>query len=168
MTPAHLDSMGVGVPPTPVTLVSKGILEHTFELLRECGRGRHECQVLWIGPWSTPHLVTSAVHPVHQAHGAGFELADSWIPEFFGYLSETRQGIRAQVHTHPGRAFHSITDDNWPIVSTPGFLSLVIPTFAQGPMGFEGAFLAELGSEGAWRQVPCLSRIAIEDKRRDL
>ena len=167
MSDALSGNAGVGVLPTPVTRVSRRIVEQTFELLRKCGGGRRECQVVWIGPWSAPHQVTSAVHPVHQAYGDGFELLDSWISEFFAYLSETRQGIRAQVHTHPGRAFHSATDDRWPIVSTPGFLSLVIPKFGQGEMGFEGAYLAELGSEGVWSEVPCLSRILVEDESMD-
>lgn len=157
--------VGVGTMPTPMTLVPKTILERTFELLRECGRQRYECQILWIGPWSNPQLVTSAIHPVHKVRGDGFELAGPWIAEFFRYLSNTRQGIRAQVHTHPGRAFHSLTDDTWPIVSTPGFLSLVIPKFAIGNVGFDGAYLAELGQDGAWREVPWVSRILVANER---
>jgi len=164
MSDALSSDTGVGVLPTSVTLVSKTIIELTFELLRECGEGRRECQVLWIGPWSDPQRVTSVVHPVHQAHGDGFELSDSWISKFFAHLFETKQGIRAQVHTHPGRAFHSVTDDSWPIVSTPGFLSLVIPRFAQGNTGFEGAYLTELDSEGVWREVPCFARILVENQ----
>ena len=168
MSDAPSGLTGVGVLPTPVTLVSNKIMELTFDILRECGEGQRECQVVWIGPWSAPQVVTSVVHPVHQAYGDGFELSDSWISRFFTYLSETKQGIRVQVHTHPGRAFHSATDDGWPIVSTPGFQSLVIPRFAQGDVGFEGAYLAELDAEGAWRELPCLSRILVNDQPRNL
>jgi hypothetical protein len=62
-------------------------------------------------------------------------------------------GVRVQVHTHPGRAFHSPTDDDFPIVRTEGFLSLVIPRFAQGKVGLAEAFLTEVQSDGEWKQV---------------
>jgi hypothetical protein len=56
-----------------------------------------------------------------------------------------------QVHTHPGAAYHSTTDDAFPLIHSPGFLSLVIPRFAQGPIGFGDAFLAEIQPDGGWR-----------------
>ena len=66
-----------------------------------------------------------------------------------------------QVHTHPGRAFHSATDDRFPIVHLPGFLSLVIPNFGLGPVTFDGAYLAELTETGDWKKVPVTSRFEI-------
>jgi hypothetical protein len=59
-----------------------------------------------------------------------------------------------QVHTHPKAAFHSLTDDTWPIVHTLGFLSLVVPNFGMGEISFEGAFLAELNANGRFEEVP--------------
>jgi hypothetical protein len=58
------------------------------------------------------------------------------------------------VHTHPRKAFHSSTDDDFPIVHTPGFLSLVIPDFGLNGPSLEKAFLARLNDDGAWVQVP--------------
>jgi hypothetical protein len=57
------------------------------------------------------------------------------------------------VHTHPEEAFHSPTDDRFAIVQSPGFLSLVIPNFAQGEVGFDDAYLTEIQHSGKWRQV---------------
>ena len=65
-------------------------------------------------------------------------------------LAAERRSIRAQVHTHPGAAYHSRTDDHYPIVAAPGLLSLVIPRFALGPVGLAGAHLAELQADGSW------------------
>jgi len=61
--------------------------------------------------------------------------------------------VRAQVHTHPGSAFHSATDDAYPMVQTSGFLSLVIPNFALGECSLAGAALYELGDYGRWRDL---------------
>ena len=69
--------------------------------------------------------------------------------------------VRVQVHTHPGRAFHSATDDRFPIVHLPGFLSLVIPNFGIGPVTLDGAYLAELTETGDWKKVPVTSRFEI-------
>ena len=68
--------------------------------------------------------------------------------------------VRVQVHTHAGEAFHSATDDKWPVVATPGFISLVIPNFAMGPIGFDGTFLAELRVEG-FKQVDIESKLEV-------
>jgi hypothetical protein len=70
-------------------------------------------------------------------------LDDAWLNEFWLELAN-KMGIRIQVHTHPEEAFHSPTDDEFPIIHKPGFLSLVIPDFGLVPVGFERACVAEI------------------------
>jgi hypothetical protein len=141
--------------------VPQAVLRDTFTELRRCGAGLRECQVLWTGPWARSSDVTTLVHPAHRSHAGGFELDSAWLTSFWQKLTQTASGIRAQVHTHPGRAFHSPTDDAWPIIHTPGFLSLVIPNFAAGDVGFTGAFLTEIGENGQWREVSAPTRIEV-------
>ncbi len=128
-------------------------LKDTFAQLRRCGAGCRECEVVWTGPWSHPHTVTNIVHPTHRPLGDGFQLDAGWLQQFWLELARTRCGIRAQVHTHPGRAFHSPTDDAWPIVHSPGFLSLVIPRFALGPVSLDESYLTTLNNEGQWTSL---------------
>lgn len=137
------------------------LLLKTFEVFRACGNGRRECQVLWIGPWSTPDSVTEVIHPVHASHAGGFALDDRWLTAFWLDLAKQSKGVRVQVHTHPGSAFHSSIDDQYPIVNTSGFLSLVLPRFALGPVGFAGACLAEIQNDGNWAEVPIRTRIQV-------
>jgi hypothetical protein len=137
----------------PRIQVPAAVLRDTFALLRRCGAGQRECQIIWIGPWSNPTQVTEVIHPDHRAHAGAFELDDSWLTRFWLDLARTGCGARVQVHTHPGRAFHSITDDAFPLIHTPGFLSLVVPDFAAGPVGLHGAYLAQLTQRGKWRQL---------------
>ena len=129
------------------------IIDETFASLRRCGAGRRECQALWVGPWSDPDLVTELVHPRHSASAVGFDLDESWFNEFWTRLADDSLGVRVQVHTHPGVAYHSSIDDENPVVATPGFLSLVIPNFAVGPVGFDEAFLAQIDAAGSWNEV---------------
>ena len=132
--------------------VPRRILDETFAHFRGCGRGRRECQVLWVSSWVAPGTITNVVHPEHLAHVGGFELNDRWLNEFWFALAKENVGIRVQVHTHPGEAFHSPTDDAFPIIHTSGFLSLVIPNFALGTIGFENAYLTEIQADGRWRR----------------
>jgi hypothetical protein len=133
----------------------------TFEYLRRCGGGARECQLLWISPWSAPSRITRVIHPRHRASAHGFELDGAWLHEFWSELSRTDHGVRVQVHSHPRDAFHSTVDDEFPIIQSTGFLSLVIPNFGTGPVGFEGAYLTEIQHDGRWREVPIASRLEI-------
>jgi hypothetical protein len=139
----------------------RSILDQTFAHFRGCGLGRRECQVLWVSPWGAPETISKAVHPEHEAHVGGFVLADHWLNDFWFRLAEENLGVRIQVHTHPGEAFHSPTDDAFPIIHTTGFLSLVIPNFALGPIGFEGAFLTEIQADGRWREIAITERLVL-------
>lgn len=141
--------------------VPRSVLAESFAAFRRCGCGERECQVLWVGPWNDPFAISKVVHPLHRSHRGGFEVEGAWLNRFWNELAETASGVRAQVHTHPGEAFHSSTDDAWPIVHTPGFLSLVIPDFGFGEIGFADAFLAELGVDGRFREVSISSRLVL-------
>ena len=128
------------------------ILEKSFETLRACGRGECECAVFWTGPQDKDG-VDGVEHPVHQRSPYGYDVNDQWLTDLWKRLVVSKQTIKAQVHTHPGAAFHSATDDRWPIVSQPGFLSIVIPDFAMGDVSLKGAWIGRLGEDGTWRRV---------------
>jgi hypothetical protein len=142
-------------------LLPAKLLTETFEHFRTCGRGRRECQVLWTGPWGQPDTITAAVHSAHRAGAGGFRVEDTWLNTFWVGLAERRDGVRVQVHTHPRKVFHSRTDDAYPIVQTPGFLSLVIPDFGMGRASFDNAYLCEITESGGWRTADVTDRIAV-------
>jgi hypothetical protein len=137
------------------------VLEETFEHFRVCGRGHQECQALWLSSWDSPQDISRVVHPLHKAHLGGFVLDDQWLSDFWLELGNANMGIRVQVHTHPQGAFHSQTDDEFPIIHKPGFLSLVIPNFGLGPVGFDEAYLMEIQPDGQWREVAISSRLVL-------
>jgi hypothetical protein len=82
-----------------------------------------------------------------------YEVAEEWFHSFWVELDGRRRSVRAQVHTHGGRAFHSGTDDEGAIVQIPGYLSLVLPRFAMSADSREGAFLAQLDHHGRFVEV---------------
>lgn len=128
----------------------EGLLGEAFTVLREHGAGRDECVVYLTGPASDPTLVDEVVHPVHLARPGFYEVDPAWLNAAWLELADRERSIRVQVHTHGGRAGHSRTDDEFPVVQTAGFLSLVLPKYATGPVGLAGAYVAELRDGGVW------------------
>ena len=140
----------------------EGLLRETFAQLRRCGCGRNECVVFWTGPVDERGRADEVIHPVHRSAIGHYEVDREWAVRFALELAAQRRAVRLQVHTHPHEAFHSPTDDEGAIVSKPGFLSLVVPDAAQGPVSLDNAYLAELQSDGSWRGVDPHDRIMLE------
>jgi hypothetical protein len=138
------------------------VLGQAFEHLRRCGTGLRECVVYLTGPLQEPSLIDGVIHPRHSAGPAGYDLDSAAIAELWIELARDRRSVRAQVHTHPGPAFHSARDDRLALVHTPGFLSLVIPNFALGRVGLDGACLVERNEDGDWVRVTADDRLQIE------
>ena len=120
------------------------MIDETFSLLRSCGDNQRECQLYWTSPWSAPQTLTEVVHPKHYSGRYGLSIDSGWISRFWNELSDRGLGVRIQVHTHPEEAFHSATDDTFPLLFDSGFLSRAVPGCAMGPVGFRGASRSEL------------------------
>lgn len=136
----------------PLLRLTSAILAETFDILRSCGRGRCECVVYWTSP-ADNDAIDGVKHPTHQRSPYGYRIDDGWLTGFGLQLGRDRRSVKAQVHSHPRRAFHSRTDDDWPIVAQPGFLSVVIPNFASGDMTLERAWIGRLEQDGGWQQL---------------
>lgn len=66
------------------------------------------------------------------------------------WLYEHGMTLVAQLHTHPTEAYHSETDDAYPIVTTLGGLSLVIPDFATAPFSLARCAVYRLMPGDGW------------------
>jgi hypothetical protein len=135
-----------------VIYIPAHFIADTFAIFRDCGGGQRECIVYWLGPINLPDIVDEIIHPHHVAIHSGYEIDDQWLTELGFELAKRQKSVRIQLHTHPQEAFHSATDDHWALVHTPGFLSLVIPDYATGPVTLEDAFLTERIDRG-WREI---------------
>ncbi len=132
--------------------VAGDILPATFRKLRDCGRGQCECAVYWTGP-CFDLSVDGLEHPVHERSTFGYEVDDAWLTELWKRLAASKRSVKAQVHTHPSEAFHSASDDRWPIVSQAGFVSIVIPKFAESTPTLDEAWIGRLEADGTWRRL---------------
>ena len=132
--------------------VPASLLTSTYRTLQECGRGRNECVVYWTGPVMLLDLADGHDHPDHRRSPGEYEIDTKWLTHYWFRLSKEQRAIRAQIHTHPGLAFHSATDDQFPVVSQPGFISIVIPSFAMGKI-LDDIWVGKLETDGRWRAV---------------
>src|ERR1700727_65376 len=110
--------------------MADGLLAEAFRIMREHSAGHAECVVYLTGPLAQPGVVDEVVHPLHHARPDHYEIDADWLNGAWFELARRRREIRVQVHLHGGAAYHSAVDDAYPVIQTPGFLSLVIPDFA--------------------------------------
>lgn len=140
--------------------LGRGVWAATLAQLRDHGQGRDECVVYWTASQDQIALADGVVHPEHDATPWHYAPTQNWLNEFFASLVQDRRSVVAQVHTHRTVAFHSPTDDKYPLVHVPGYLSLVVPNFASRTPGIEELFLKEIAPDGTWHEVRLTDRIA--------
>lgn len=138
-------------------VIPDSVLAPTLEFLQDRGRLRHEGFVVWGGkPDGEDGLhFTSCYVPEQTAH----KTADGLLVVVEGEalfrmnraFYERGEIAAGQVHTHPTDAYHSTTDDHFPLVTLCGALSLVVPDFAQhGRTGMDRWAWYRLREHGVW------------------
>lgn len=134
--------------PDPVSL-PQTLFQSVIDVLADCGGGRNECIVYATARLGSPWLADAFIHPQHASTPVSTTVESSELHRVWDELREARRKIVLQIHSHPGSAFHSSTDDNFPIIHSVGFPSLVLPSF--GMRGLAGAHLAIYEGNGKWR-----------------
>lgn len=118
-------------------VIPSAVIETTLDVLARAGRKGHEAFVVWGGSVQDDALTfTSALVPEQTAH----RTPDGLLVTVTGQaLFAVNQGLwrrgellAAQVHSHPTDAYHSDTDDCFPLATLLGALSVVVPDFARG------------------------------------
>lgn len=138
-------------------LVKRTVIDSTLRVLRKFGKHRLEGLVLWLGDIDpgTAHVTKVFVpdqHPVADEDGVGYFVGGKTLFELNRGLAETGLRLIAQVHSHPGRAYHSETDDRYAIVTADGGFSLVVPNFGRAPAN-PSCWAAYRLTDGLWREL---------------
>lgn len=76
-------------------------------------------------------------------------------------LFQTREVLVVQIHSHPGDAYHSETDDAYPIVTALGGISIVVADFCKHGIIDKSSALYRLTKEG-WVRSTTLIHDVIE------
>lgn len=136
------------------------VLVPTLRFLAQKGRAGHEGFVVWGGRHLDERTLefTSCYVPAQTAHKTADGLLVVVDGEALFKMNRAfylRGEIAAgQVHTHPTDAYHSSTDDHFPLVTLRGALSLVIPDFARAGMdGLKQWAWYRLRDQGVWETL---------------
>jgi len=138
--------------------VPERVIRATDEALRDAGRGGYERFVLWTG---IAEGKTFTVRTCHVPRQTGYRLRSGVCVRVEGeelhrlnrWLFEHGETLAVQIHSHPTHAYHSDTDDAYPIVTQLGALSIVVPDFGARGLAGVGVAVYRLGQRG-WSRVP--------------
>jgi hypothetical protein len=134
------------------------VLSDGYASMRLAGRMGLEGMVLWVGQQQdTLFHVTQLIVPKQR----GLRTPDGLCAVVDGdelarlnmHLYRNSLDLVAQVHTHPGGAYHSETDDKYAIATTIGCFSIVIPNFAVQDFALAQCAVYRVDSAGRWNEV---------------
>ncbi len=140
--------------PIAKLLVPASVLERTEDALRAAGRDGYELFVLWSGVLETKRFRVQTPHVPRQSSyktksGLLVRIEGEALHKFNIWLYENQEVLGVQVHAHPTDAFHSDTDDTYPIVTALGGYSIVAADFAQDGLLCSSTAIYRL-TRGGW------------------
>ncbi|MCU0421654.1 MAG: Mov34/MPN/PAD-1 family protein [Bacteroidia bacterium] len=138
----------------PVSCVS-----FLYQHFRNSGAKGLECVGLLAGRYTsdTEFEICEAIIPTHKAYnlegGLLYSVGEEELHRINVLLYEKQLSLVSQIHTHPGRAYHSETDDAYPILATVGGLSIVVPDFAYGKFELSAWAVYRLKKDTGWTRL---------------
>ena len=146
--------------------VPDSVLQGTLSRLRKIGHGYNEGIAYWVGILDKD--AATITRTIFADDYLGFR---NWTYHARVSLSTAfkieeeihgkNEFLFAQIHTHPGEAFHSFIDDTYPISHRIGFVSIVIPNFAKNVTSLSECVIFEYLGKARWND---LSAEEIADK----
>lgn len=137
--------------------VPSSIVATTEDSLRKAGQEGYEMFVLWSGSANGKDFEFRTAHAPRQTayrtrEGLSVRVGGAALHRLNRWLFANDQVLAAQVHAHPSEAYHSETDDTYPIVTARGGLSLVAAYFAGEGLMADSSALFRLDQDG-WTEV---------------
>ena len=120
-------------------LVPGARVQEAYAHLRRVGQRRMEGVALWAGLVDGQDArITTTIIPQQTAlrlpTGLVYIVDDGELHRLNVRLYREGLTLVAQLHSHPEDAYHSDTDDAYPIVTALGGVSVVVPNFARGAL----------------------------------
>jgi hypothetical protein len=133
------------------------LVQQAHRHLQKVGKVGNEGVALWAGKrdrevFFVTQTIIPAQTPLRLPSGVCYFVDATELHRLNVWLYKQQLTLIAQLHSHPEKAYHSPTDDAFPIVTTIGSFSLVIPNFAQHSFILEDCAIYRLHDAG-WVQV---------------
>ncbi len=139
-------------------LVPTHLAEAAQQHLRAVGRKELEGFALWVGRstngvFHVDQTIIPAQSGLRFVEGVCVRVDGDELFRINQHLYAHGLSLIAQLHSHPGEAYHSETDDTYPIATTVGALSLVVPDFAVRPFALSDCAVYRLSQGGEWAEL---------------
>jgi hypothetical protein len=141
-------------------IILKKIVTQTRDWLYEVGKSDNEAFVLWAGVFlnQDEFLVKTAIFPEQEAfrtpNGVGVYVSGTELHRISRWIYDNQVVLISQVHSHPTEAYHSDTDDNFPMVTAAGQFSIVVPFFARNQItSLNECAIYRLNEQGEWGEI---------------
>lgn len=133
------------------------VVEKTEQSLQRAGRDGYELFVLWSGVQHEREFIVRTAHVPRQTsyrrkRGLVVRVEGEALHRLNAWLYEHDETLAVQIHAHPTDAFHSETDDAFPIVTARGGLSIVAADFCSKGLLTTDTAAYRLEAEG-WQPV---------------
>jgi len=146
-------------------IVDRAVVGATLQALQKFGAHGLEGLILWLGDIEPDRAHVFRMYipdqqPLSSEDGVGYFVRGKTLFELNQDLAESGLRLIAQVHSHPGEAYHSRADDRYAIVTAEGGFSLVVPDFGDAPADPTAWAVYRL-DQGAWRELSIVEARAI-------
>jgi hypothetical protein len=150
-------------------IIRPAVVDETIRFLRMVGAHGYEGFVLWSGKieGSDAFHFTTALVPEQKGivteNGLLVTVDGEALFKINKTVHERKEILGGQVHSHPTTAYHSSTDDHYPLVTLLGALSVVLPDFARNaPADLEFWAWYRLAGYGSWEPVGKETEVVFE------
>lgn len=138
--------------------VPRRVIDTSVQFLQKAGASGNEALLVWVGTFGGGTFdVKDAIAPPQRAINTGsgccVVIDSDGLFALGKYLEANAFLVGAQVHAHPDDAYHSDTDDAFPVATLAGALSFVLPDFAAA--GWSAASIAtfQLSRSAQWVEL---------------
>lgn len=133
------------------------IVKETEKNLRRAGRKSLELFVLWSGVVVDNEFLVRTAHVPRQTSyqletGLMVRVEGDALHQLNTWLYDHGEILVVQIHAHPTTAFHSKTDDTYPIVTADGSISIVAADFCRHGL-FSGSSAAYRLNNHTWQEL---------------
>jgi len=133
-------------------------INEAYSHLRECGLKGFEGVALFAGTKEDNFFdIKTTIIPAQKLYkiesGLLYSVDGDELYKMNMWLYTNKQNLIAQIHSHPGRAYHSETDDQFPIVTVMGGISIVVPDFASRAFSIEDWAAYRLVGQQQWEEL---------------
>ena len=132
-------------------ILSYSIIEKTLKFFVDYGQANLEAFAIWVGKeLQNIFEIKEVWFPEQENTMISYYISDIYVHNLNVKLNKEKCSAIAQIHTHPGDAFHSSVDDEHSILSIPGSFSIVIPDYGNIPVNAIDEWLVYRLIDGKW------------------